>query len=488
MNRASSLLTVVAILVGLAIPGCLRLGPDYERPDTGLNLPDKYLSAVVDGIRPKETSRDSDDNWWEEFEDPRLNQVIANVITGNPDIRKAAASVLEAHALKVQARAARFPALGLDAQAGRQKQPMINPLTEDNIVIKSDSFSLAFPASFEVDLWGRLLRASQAARADLLAAEENSRTIAQSLIAEAVSRYFSMQSLTEQLQITRQLTKTIQESLDLVENRYRLGLASILDVHQARQALAQYQAEIPSLVEALGRARQSLAVLQGVYPSVEEINPVRPGRFVLPPPVPAGLPSDLLQRRPDIRAAEAALEAACARIGVARANRFPRISLTGSFGYASDELDFLFKPESELWQIGAGIFQPLFDAGKLKAIEKAARARYQQQLADYAKTLLTAFAEVEGALLTREQQIERLDRLQIFYNEANATQETALDRYQRGLIDYMNVLDAQQAVFQAEISLTKTRYQIYTNRISLYRALGGNWEQEATGERPHVNG
>jgi multidrug efflux system outer membrane protein len=191
--------------------------------------------------------------------------------------------------------------------------------------------------------------------------------------------------------------------------------------------------------------------------------------------VPAGLPSELLVRRPDIRSAEAALQAACARIGAAKANRFPQITLTGSFGYSSEELTALFEPENELWQIAAGIFQPLFDAGKRKAVQRAAEARYERQLAVYAKTVLEAFSEVEGALLTRREQIDRYERLEVYLKEAGHTLETAMDRYQRGLADYLNVLDAQKALFQARLNLVETRTAIYTNRVRLYRALGGGW-------------
>jgi multidrug efflux system outer membrane protein len=352
---------------------------------------------------------------------------------------------------------------------------VVNSFTGENVTVKTDSFSLTLPASFELDLWGRLSRATEAARADLLAAEENRQTVIHSLIAEAASQYFTIQSLEARLQISRQLTRTYRENLELVEARYRQGLSSILDVRQARRSLAQSEAEIPPLVQALGKARQALAVLQGQYPA-KTIGPAgAQSRFELPPPIPAGLPAGLLNRRPDIRAAEASLKAACARIGVAKANRFPQIRLTGSFGYTSNELQELFEPENELWQLAAGIVQPVFDAGKRKAAQRAAEARYRQQVAQYAKTVLEAFSEVEAALLTRRQQMDRYERLEIYLKEAKATLDTALDRYQRGLANYLNVLDAQKARFQAELSLVETRNAIYTNRVSLYRALGGGW-------------
>jgi len=460
------------LLSGLVfLAGCPALGPEYQRPDTGVDLPERFAMAVA---APDRTY--APEQWWREFDDPALNRVVEGVLTGNPDIEQAAASVLEARALAGQARAERFPTLGLEAGAARQGQGFVDPFTGDTGTVESEVYSLALPASFELDLWGRLTRASQAARADLLAAEANCRTITHSLVAEAVSQYFRVRSLEARLDLRQRLARTYRDNRELVAERYRRGLATVLDVRQARRILAQAEAEIPVVEEALGRARQALEVLQGKYPRAAPASPLTNDRFSLPPPIPAGLPADLLNRRPDIRAAEASLASACARIGVAKANRFPRISLTGEFGYTSDELDLLLKPESELWKIGAGLVQPLFDAGRRKAVQRAAEARYQQQLAQYARTVLTALAEVEGALLTREQQLERRRRLVAYFTEAQATLESARDRYERGLSSYLHVLDAQQAAFQAELSLVETQYTIYTNRVALYRALGGGWD------------
>ena len=458
-------------IIGFAAAGCMNVGPEYRRPDTDIDAPAAYAEAGPAGAQPYVPQH----NWWEKFDEPPLNQVVARVLTHNPDIRKAAASVLEYRALIGRTRADQFPTLDFNAQAARQQQSVVNSFTGENVTVKTDSFSLTLPAAFELDLWGRLSRATEAARADLLAAEENRQTLIHSLIAEAASQYFNIQSLEARLQISRQLTRTYRENLELVEARYRQGLSSILDVRQARRSLAQSEAEIPPLVQALGKARQALAVLQGQYPAKTIAPTGAQSRFELPSPIPAGLPAELLNRRPDIRAVEASLKAACARIGVAKANRFPQIRLTGSFGYTSNELQELFEPENELWRLAAGIVQPFFDAGKRKSAQKAAEARYQQQVAQYAKTVLEAFSEVEAALLTRRQQIERYERLEIYLKEAKATLDTALDRYQRGLANYLNVLDAQKARFQAELSLVETRNVIYTNRVSLYRALGGGW-------------
>jgi len=260
-----------------------------------------------------------------------------------------------------------------------------------------------------------------------------------------------------------------------VERRYEGGLTSILDLRQARRILAQTESTLPSLRQELGIRQQKLAVLSGQYPETRSARTQPEDYFKLPSPIPPGLPSDLLLRRPDIRAAEANLRALNAKIGVAKGNRFPKITLTGNFGYSSGELDQLFMPGSSLWNIAFGVLQPIFDAGRLKAGQRAAEAQFQQGLADYARTVLTAFSEVESALLTREEQLEKRGKMLTFLAEARGTQKVAENRYDRGLVGYLTVLDAQQARFQAEESLVLVELTILSNRVTLHRALGGGW-------------
>ncbi len=457
----------------IALAGCMKLGPDYQRPDTGIVIPAQFLEA-----QKGQTAEYVDqDRWWEIFGDSRLNRIVSTVLANNPEIAQAAAGVMEARAVMVQTRADQYPSIDASFQASRQQQSIVDQFTGQNISVKTDTFRLAFPAAFELDLWGRLARATEAARADLMAAEDNRRTIAQSLVAETVSIYLQIRSLKQQITLNRDLVRTYEQNLELVEERYRLGIASVLDVYQARRMLAQAEAQLPPFLESKGKARHSLAVLQGKYPENNDPEISADWAFEVLPPIPAGLPAELLNRRPDIRLAEAALIAASARIGVAKANRFPQISLTGNFGYISNELNMLLDHESELWQlVGAGL-QPVFDAGKRSAGQKAAEARYGQRLEAYAKIILNAFAEVEGALLSRKQQLELRKRLIRLMSEAEATLYTAKDRYQRGLTDYLNVLDAQQSFYRVELLLVQNENAIYNSRVQLHRALGGGWDR-----------
>jgi multidrug efflux system outer membrane protein len=370
--------------------------------------------------------------------------------------------------------------LNLSVEAGRRSYSATNLLTGNTGTKISDEYSLSLPASFEIDLWGRLARSTEAAKAQLLATEENRRTVVQTMVAEAVTLYLNIESTERQIQVNNKSVDAFRKSLEIVEGRYRRGLTTILDVRQASRILAQAESQLPALIAALGIQNQSLAILQGQYPKNKPAKDPGKDYFRLPPEIPPGLPSDLIKRRPDIVAAEASLHAACAQIGVAEAARFPQIKLTGTFGYASDELNSLFDPKSELWRIAAGSMQSVFDAGKLAANQRAAEARYEQSLADYAQTVLQAFGEVEGALLNRKEKVERRKRLLKYRDEAAATLDVADDRYSRGLVDYLTVLDSQQVRINAELQLIAVEFEILSNHVSLCRALGGSWDEKLT--------
>ncbi|MES0363279.1 MAG: efflux transporter outer membrane subunit [Desulfobacteria bacterium] len=464
-------LVLAALLVSSA---CMRVGSDYHRPDIGIDTPPSYQHSPADGV-----TQEPEDRWWEVFGDPELSTLVEEVLTNNLDIKKATAKILQVRAQLVQTRADRFPNLSIQAKGERRRRP--EGISIPGQTLSSDrestTYDLSFPASFELDLWGRLARAEEATRADLLRAEENRRTVAQTVVAETISLYLRMESLERGIQITKQLIQTFRRSLALVESRYERGLTSVLDVRQARRTLARAEAILPSVRQDLGTTQQQLAVLLGRYPMTGPARLQPEDYFKRLAPVPPGLPSDLLLRRPDIRAAEAQLRALNAQVGVSKASRFPRITLTGAYGYTSDELDRLFRPESELWNIAMGAVQPLFDAGKLKAGQRAAEARYQEGVADYAKSVLTAFAEVESAFLTREEQLKRRDHVVNFVLDARATQRIAENRYERGLVDYLTVLDAQQTRFEAERDLLEVDLAILLNRVTLHRALGGGWAE-----------
>ena len=464
----------IALAALLVSSGCMKLGPDYHRPDTGIDMPGSYQHGPTGMLTPR-----PEEHWWEIYGDEELNRLVEEALKNNLDIKKATARILEVRSQFVQARADRFPTINLQGQGQRQRQPATTSISGTSIKRETESYSLTLPASFELDLWGRLARSQEAARANLLQAEENRRTVAQTIVAETVSLYLKMESVERRIQITTKSIQNYRRSLSLIEGRYERGLTTILDLRQARRTLAQAETGLPALRQELGITQQKLAVLLGHFPKTRPPRSQPEDYFKRLAPVPPGLPSDLLLRRPDIRAAEAGLMALSAQMGIAKANRFPRITLTGSFGYSSDQLNKLFRPDSQLWNIAMGLVQPLFDAGKLKAGQKAAEARYQQGLCEYAKTILTAFSEVEKALLTRKEQLERRGLILNFLMEARAAQEVAEQRYQRGLADYLTVLVAQTVRFNAEDNLVLVDMALLTNRVTLHRALGGGWGEQA---------
>ena len=455
----------------LAIAGCVSMTPTYTDPDLGFTAPDVYQQVALTEEKPAPVT--IADRWWEEFDDPQLDQLIDEVLKNNWDIKQAAARVLESRYRYFQIRSDQFPPLNV--QGGYDRSKTGGGRIDQGLIF--DTLDIGVAASYEVDLWGKLASASEAARNEILLAEENRRTIAQTIVAETVNLYLQIEALERRIQIADQSVEAFRRSLEFVKIRFDRGLVSALDLRQARRILAGAEARIPQLQQDLGQAQQQLAVLLGRYPQTEPPRSQPEEYFREAADVPPGLPSELLIRRPDIRAAVAQLKALNEQIGVAKAQRFPTITLTGSYGYASSELEDLLQKNSNFWGLSAQLFQPIFDAGRLKANQYAAEARYQEQAAIYAETVLTAFLEVETALLTREKQLERRQRFLKFLDEARATQRVAQNRYIRGLTSYLDVLDAQQTRFEAEDNLALVDLDVLTNRVDLYRSLGGGWAE-----------
>jgi multidrug efflux system outer membrane protein len=459
---------VAAMAIFFLLYGCINLGPDYAQPDLGIQPPESYEYA------PTETELlMAGDRWWEVFGDSELNLLVEEVLKNNWDIKQAAARILEARYQYVQARARRFPSADFDSTFDRRQ------LSGDRQVSGTivNTYQLSGAAAFEVDLWRRLAKASRAAWEDILIEEENRRTLAQIIIADAISLYLEMEALERRLQIATQSIEAFRLSLQFVETRYQRGLTSVLDVRQARRVLAQAETLVPQFEQEMGIIQQELSVLRGRYPQTRPARRQPEDYYKRMAPVPPGLPSDLLMRRPDIRAAEEQLKALNERVGVAKAARLPTITLTGRYGWTSADLNNLLGSESVAWNLAAGLVQPVFNAGRLKAEQRAAEARYQQGVAEYVQAVLVAFGEVERALLTRKQQLERRERELKFLEEARATQRVAEERYIRGLVIYLDVLNAQITRFQAEDNLALVDLAIMINRVALHRALGGGWAE-----------
>ena len=461
---------ITSAAIFLLFSGCINLGPDYQRPDLGIEMPESYEYAPE-----KSQSLVIEDKWWEVFNDRELNQIIEEVLAYNWDIKEAAARVLEARAEYVRIRADRFPEVRV---SGTRDRRLVDSGELDNNFI-SDRYELSAPASYEVDLWSRLKKTAQASWADILQEKEARRAVAQTVVAEAITLYLEREAIERRLQIAAQSIKAFRDSLQFVETRYRRGLTSVLDVRQARRVLAQAETTVPQLEQDLGIAQQQLSVLLGRYPNTRAPRKQPEDYYKELDPVPPGLPSDLLWQRPDLRAAEEDLKSLNDLVGAAKANRLPRITLTSNYGVISSELNELLRSENIVWNLTLGIVQPVFDAGRLKAGQRAAEGRYLQGVARYVQTALDALAEVEQALLTRESQLDRRERQVRFLEEARATQRVAENRYIRGLVIYLDVLNAQITRFEAEDSVVQVDLAIYRNRVALHRALGGTWGEPA---------
>lgn len=448
---------LAALLVG---SGCSVTGPDYVRP--GIDTPAAYRIAAGDSAEIANT------RWWSQFGDPVLDRLIDTALANNHDLGLAAERVLE-YAARVDAtRAGLYPQLGYDASAARSRSAVPGGRT-----ITANSFAAGLNLGWEFDVWGRIQRATEAERARLLAAEEGRRTVILSLVAAVANGYVGLLNLDEQLAITHKTIASRAESLRLFELQFRGGVVSELEVAQARAELEQARTRVPQIERQIALLENSLSVLLGLNPG-----PVaRGGRFdqLVMPPVPAGLPSELLARRPDIRAAEQQLVAANALIGVAEAQYFPRISLTGLFGFASSELGDLFDSASNVWGAGGGLLGPLFDGGRIDADLRVSESAQRQALIDYRRSVQTAFREVDDALVQHQKAREIVAAQHRQLAALRDYARFARLRYDEGQVSFIEVLDAERRLFDAELSDAISRGEVYVALVDLYKSMGGGW-------------
>ncbi len=453
-----------ALATVLALAGCAAVGPDYQRPE--LPLPTQWRLAEGQGTATANLV------WWRQFQDPVLEQLVDSALRENQDLRIASARIEEYLGRYAFTRADQFPQIGAEASGQRSRIPDGN-----GDAITSNNYQAAAFVSFELDLFGRLRRATEAAQANLLASEEARRTVILSLVAAVANNYVQLRSLDRQLEIARRTLDTRKDSLRIAQLRFKAGLTSEME---SRQAEAEYQAtavQVPQLEIAVVQREDSLSLLLGRNPGA--ITRGRALDQLAQPPVPAGLPSELLERRPDIRQAEQQLIAANANIGVAKAAYFPVISLTGLLGSISPELDDLFQGSSRTWSYGLGLTVPIFTAGKIAGQVQAAEAIQQQSLANYQKTIQTTFAEVEDGLIAVRKDQERLQAQRAQMEALSRYLRLAKLRYDNGYTSYLEVVDAERNLFNAELAYAQSQGELLSASIALYKAMGGGWIQEA---------
>jgi multidrug efflux system outer membrane protein len=456
-----------AAFAALGLAAC-AIGPSYERPGTA--SPPEFRGWVG----PSEAASLADLPWWQVFDDPVLVELTTAAIESNLDLVQATARVEESRALLGAARSEFYPQIGYEGHAGRNR---ISEPRQGHSTF--DTFYGALSLFWEIDVWGRIRRASESARADLFGTEAFRRGVLLSLVSDVASSYFELIGLDRELQIARDSRDAFQETLDLFTRRYQGGVGSKLQTTRAEAALADAEAAIPELERQIVATENRIGVLLARTPA--ELPRGRPLREQkLPPQTPPGLPAQLLERRPDIVEAEEQIVAANARVGVAMANFLPRIGLTALYGGSTTDLQDLVTGKGSLWNLLGEVAGPIFQGGLRLAQYRAEKAAWEASKASYEQSVLTALAEVSDALVAQQKlALEREQR----ERQVGALRESvrlALLRYRQGLAGYYEVLDAQQQLFPAERLLARVERDQLTTVVQLYRALGGGWNLEAS--------
>jgi len=460
------------ILLTLFLTAC-AVGPAYHRPV--VQIPDAFRGP--EPVAAPQADSLADLKWFEVFKDDRLQDLIRTALVQNYDLRTAVANVEAERAVLGVTQSNQYPnvVVGGDVRFTRLSRDGAFPLPATFVPSQNRNWGEAFLGllSFEVDVWGRLRRATEAALANLLSAEENRKVVMTTLIADVAANYFTLRELDYELEISQRTLGTRRESLRLIQTRQGGGVATLLDLRQGEQLVYSASETIPALEQRIEQTENQITLLLARNPA----GIVR-GRGLTElelPDVPPGLPSSLLERRPDIRAAEENLIATNATIGVAKAAYFPQISLSGSIGGQSTQLASLFNGPHTAWSFVPQITQPVFTAGRIKSVVRLAQAQQQAALAQYEKAIETAFTEVSNALIARARLREsRIQQENLVTALADRTR-LAYVRYEGGVDTLLNALDADRDLFQAELTLSQIRLNELLSVVQLYKALGGGW-------------
>ena len=467
--RKGYALSLLILLVTFTVFGCM-VGPNYQRP--AVDTPQSWR------FEEKEAKDLANTTWWEQFEDSVLSELIQTSLRENKDLLIATASIEEFLGYYRTTRGNLFPEVSAGASAGMEQVSRLGiPPLGGGVDFRDDFYEASLNGSWEIDFWGKLRRATEAARADLLSTEEARRTVILTLVTSVASAYVYLRDLDNQLEIAKRTTKTREESYRIFALRFKGGVISELDLYQTKSQYEEALATIPVLEKAIVQQEHALSILLGRNPgaitrgkSIDELKL---------PAVPQGLPSDLLARRPDILQAEQDLVAANARIGEARAQYLPTISLTGGLGTSSTQLSDLFTGPAGMWNFATPIAAPIFTAGRISGQVKSAKAVQKQALLRYQQSIQNAFRDVDDALVgqmkTREQlaiQGNQVDSLRKYAHFARL-------RYDEGYTSYMEVLDAERSLFDSELSYTQTKGDLFQALVNTYKAMGGGWITEA---------
>jgi multidrug efflux system outer membrane protein len=465
MNNLRPLIAIV--LTASLVAGC-AVGPNYHKPD--LQTPTVYRDLSENPQAEAQAASYADLPWWQVFTDPVLQDLIRTALKQNYDLQTATERIIAARGQLAVTRSSLFPQVSGDGDFTGGK--------EQNFQSKSNFLALTADAAFQVDLFGGLRRATQASRAQLLATEAARQTVVLTVVSDVASDYFALLELDLELQISHDTVTTQEDSVKLTSLRLDHGVATKLDVLQAQQVLDTANAQIPDLERQIGQEEDAISTLLGNYPGSIPRGHVLADQ-VLPPGVPPGLPSSLLERRPDIRQAEQILIAQNAEIGVAKAQFFPQISLTGAGGGAfgrSNLFSSLMSSQTSIWSYGVSVSQPIFTGGALRGNLHVAEAQHEQALTAYKQAIQFAFRDVSDGLIGYQKLHEvRIRQEQTVADLAESVRLSVM-RYRGGTTTYLEVLDGQRSLFEAEITLAQARGAEYQSLVQLYKALGGGWK------------
>jgi multidrug efflux system outer membrane protein len=458
---------LIALLFVL-LPGC-TVGPKYKRP--AVTVPDGYRGLAPDAAQQTAASL-GDEKWWAVYQDEQLQALIREALTQNFDVRIAATRILQAHAVLGITRADQLPTIAGGASGSNVRFPRTKTTPEAETSTNQVNLSLAW----ELDFWGKFRRATEAARANLLATEWGQKAVISSLVADVASAYFQLLELDAEMEISRSTLATRKESLRLVEIRAQGGATSLLDVRQSEQLVYGAAANIPDLERRIEQQENFISILLARNPSS-----ITRGKLLLQnailATVPAGLPSSLLERRPDIQFAEQQLVAANARIGVAKAAYFPQITLTADAGYQSPALTDLFSGPAGFWNFGGQLLQPIFTGGRIRSNVRLTEAQQQEAVLVYQQSIQQAFREAADSLIAYRKNQEFREQQALLNAAAQDATRLADTRYRGGVTSYLEVLDSDTRYFNSQLLLAQAQLEERLALVEVYRALGGGWQQ-----------
>ena len=459
---------LASLFAALLISGCM-VGPDYKRP--AAVVPTEFRGASPEAAKAEAASL-GDQKWWDVFRDEQLQWLIRTAIQQNYDVRIAATRVLQAQAQLGITRSNQFPSVSGAADLSAQRTPQTIAFPP----LEQSTGQVVLSAAWQLDFWGQYRRATEAARASLLATEWGRRAVISFLISSVASAYFQLRALDLQMELSQNALTARRESLRLTSVLANHGNTSELDVRQAEQLVYTASEEIPDLERRIQQQENLISTLLGNNPG-----PITRGLALTeqphPPEVPAGIPSELLERRPDIRQSEQFLVAANAQIGVARAAYYPQISLTGMGGFQSDALARLFAGSAGLWNVAGSLAQPIFTAGKIRSGVRLAEAQQQEAVLSYQKTIQQSFREVSDALIGYRKLREFREQQELLTASAQGAAHLSNIRYKGGVASYLEVLTNETNYFTAELNLAQAQANELLSLVQLYQALGGGWPQ-----------